>query len=260
MSPSDWQGLESYSQEGEDMILRRIFEKKPHGFYVDVGAHHPIRFSNTYYFYKRGWFGINIEPNPSTGVLFKSVRRRDIHLQIGVSDSPGELTYYQFNEPAMNTFDGQSVQASLAKNRYHVKSTCQVPVDRLDRILNSHLPDGTLIDFLSIDVEGLDLAVLKSNDWERYRPTCVLIEILQSSLEDMMSNEVYGFMRAQQYMLYAKTCNTAFFLDGLSSRGTVSASFSGSDASQRTTRDQNDIEIDSRLLMERQPEQCFQLP
>lgn len=206
------------------MILRRIFEGKTHGFYVDVGAHHPIRFSNTYYFYKLGWFGINIEPNPSAGILFKSVRRRDIHLQLGVSDSPGELTYYQFNEPALNTFDDKSVQSSLAKKRCHLKSTCQVMVERLDRILSSYLPDGTVIDFLSVDVEGLDLAVLRSNDWERYRPKCVLIEILRSSLEDMMTNQVYDFMAKHQYMLYAKTCNTALFLDCLSSSGNVTVS------------------------------------
>jgi FkbM family methyltransferase len=259
ISPSDWHGATSYSQEGEDMILRRIFEGKNHGFYVDVGAHHPIRFSNTYYFYKLGWFGINIEPNPDAGVLFRSVRRRDIHLQLGVSESSGELTYYQFNEPALNTFEGNSVQSSLAKKRWQLKATCQVKVERLDRILNLYLPDQTSIDFLSIDVEGLDLSVLKSNDWERYRPKCVLIEILESSLEDMMSNQAYDFMRKHQYLLYAKTCNTAFFLDGLSGSGHVTASFSRSDASQGTIKDQNDVEIDFRL-MERQPERCFQLP
>ena len=58
--------VRSYSQEGEDMILRRIFGDKRLGFYVDVGAHDPRRFSNTYYFYKRGWRGINIEPRPGS--------------------------------------------------------------------------------------------------------------------------------------------------------------------------------------------------
>ncbi len=195
------------------MILRRIFEGKSSGFYVDVGAHHPARFSNTYFFYKRGWCGINIEPNPSVSDLFRSVRERDIHIELGVSDSAGEVTYYQFDEPALNTFDSESAKSSLAKQQYHLKTTCRVAVERLDRILDSYLPLGTSIDFLSIDAEGLDLAVLRSNDWRRYRPKCVLVEVLKSSLEDVMNNPVYGFMKQQQYMVYAKTHNTVFFLD-----------------------------------------------
>lgn len=70
----------SYSQEGEDMVLQRIFDGKTNGFYVDVGAHHPFRFSNTYFFYRLGWSGINIEPNPEASDLFQSARRKDINL------------------------------------------------------------------------------------------------------------------------------------------------------------------------------------
>jgi FkbM family methyltransferase len=213
MGPFDRYGTKSYSQEGEDMILRRIFQGKVRGFYVDVGAHHPTRFSNTYFFYKRGWCGINIEPNPHVSDLFRSVRKRDIHVELGVSDSAGEITYYQFNEPALNTFDSESVKSSLARQQYHLKSTSRVTVERLDRILDLYLPPGTSIDFLSIDVEGLDLAVLKSNDWRRYRPKCILVEVLKSSVEDVMNNLVYGFMKQQQYVLHAKTYNTVFFLD-----------------------------------------------
>lgn len=55
----------SFSQEGEDMLLDRFFMNQKDGFYVDVGAHHPERFSNTNYYYLRGWRGINIEADPS---------------------------------------------------------------------------------------------------------------------------------------------------------------------------------------------------
>ena len=76
--------VKSYSQEGEDMVLYRIFEKQKSGFYVDIGAYHPKRFSNTYFFYKRGWRGINIEPNPEAIKLFKKYRVGDINLEMGV--------------------------------------------------------------------------------------------------------------------------------------------------------------------------------
>ncbi|MFA7355121.1 MAG: SAM-dependent methyltransferase, partial [Sulfurimonadaceae bacterium] len=77
----DGYALKSYSQEGEDMILRRLFEQQPNGFYVDVGAHHPKRFSNTYFFYKKGWRGINIDAMPNSMELFNKIRPRDINIE-----------------------------------------------------------------------------------------------------------------------------------------------------------------------------------
>ena len=207
----DIHSIKSYSQEGEDMVLRRIFEKKKKGFYVDVGAHHPRRFSNTYFFYKRGWSGINIEPNPDVIKVFKSMRVRDINIQIGVSDIPGRITYHQFYEPALNTFDSKIVKSRLEETDFKLKTTCEVDVVRLDGLLDDHLPGNTQIDFLTIDVEGLDFAVLKSNDWSRYRPKYVLVEALDVSLEDAMSGELFEFMKVQQYKLLAKTYNTLFF-------------------------------------------------
>ena len=64
----------SYSQEGEDLVLRKIFKKQDKGFYVDVGAHHPKRFSNTFLLYKKGWNGINIDATPGSMKLFNKFR------------------------------------------------------------------------------------------------------------------------------------------------------------------------------------------
>lgn len=74
-----------YSQDGEELYLRAKFSKAVSGFYVDVGAYHPYRFSNTYWAYKRGWNGINIEPNADAKELFDRVRKRDINLCCGIS-------------------------------------------------------------------------------------------------------------------------------------------------------------------------------
>src|SRR5689334_1853966 len=95
----------SYAQEGEDLVLRRFVEERRTGFYVDVGAHHPTRFSNTYFFYEQGWRGINIEPAPEAAAAFIRLRPRDINLQVGVAEATGFRTYYIFNETALNTFD-----------------------------------------------------------------------------------------------------------------------------------------------------------
>ncbi len=201
----------SYSQEGEDLILRRIFGDKTDGFYVDVGAHHPTRFSNTYIFYKAGWSGINIEPNPAIQSLFLSRRRRDVMLGIGINDQATILRYYEFNDSALNTFDESLMDWRLKNTQYTMTGYLDIPVERLDTVLSIYLPHGREIDFLSIDVEGFDLNVLKSNDWQRFRPKCVLIESLHSSLQQVMFSESCIFLQSQGYELFAKTFNSLIF-------------------------------------------------
>lgn len=206
----------SWSQEGEDQILRRIFERQRVGFYVDVGAHHPMRFSNTYFFYKRGWCGINIDAMPLSMKLFDSVRPRDINLEIGIGSSVSELDYYVFNEPALNGFSKELSEQRLKSDSVcKLREVVKVQVHPLSQVLDSHLNASQKIDFMSIDVEGLDLAVLESNDWSRYRPRFVLAEILGSSLHEIEQSEIGQFMHDQNYMLYAKCMNTVFFKDSL---------------------------------------------
>lgn len=210
---SDGHAFSSYSQEGEDMILRRIFDGKATGFYVDVGAHHPRRFSNTYYFYKLGWRGINIEPNPIAIRLFNRQRSRDINIEAGVSDVPGTLTYFCFDDPALNTFNVELAAQRTKLTRYKLIEERPAPVLRLDTILRSNGEKDTPIDFLSVDVEGFDLQVLKSNAWTEFRPRCVLAESIGQSINDALTCELSNYMRAQGYELVAKTFNTLVFID-----------------------------------------------
>lgn len=201
----------TYAQEGEDIILRRIFGTRRQGFFIDVGAHHPLRFSNTNLFYQMGWSGINIEPNPDLIRVFDKCRPRDINLGIGISNEPGMLTYYKFNEPALNTFDPQIAKARVNDDGYVLQAEITIPVHRLEDILNQFLPENQEIDFMTIDVEGLDLSVLESNNWERYRPRFVLAEVLGLDLEEVMRSELVTFMKTKQYALQYRTYNTLFF-------------------------------------------------
>lgn len=203
-----------WSQEGEDKILQRMFERQPKGFYVDVGAHHPKRFSNTYLFYRLGWRGINIDAMPGSMSLFRKYRPRDINIELGVGREEGRLDYYLFNEPALNGF---SRKVSVARNKedtaYRVKEVKKIDVRPLSVILDQYLPDGQEIDFLSVDVEGWDYNVLASNDWQRFRPKVVLAEILFSSLNEIANTEVGRLMRDAGYDAYAKSVNTVFFVE-----------------------------------------------
>ena len=209
----DAYGSVSYSQEGEDLVLARLLEGRTAGFYVDVGAHHPARFSNTCFFYRQGWHGINIEPAPDALAVFERERPHDINLQSGVAENPGTLTYYVFNDAALNTFDESLKRDREANTSYRVVRTIPIPVQRLDTILKRHLPDGQAIDFMSIDVEGLDLQVLRSNDWRAFRARFVLVEALGFKLEQADSDPVHAHMTGVGYELVAKTLNTLFYRD-----------------------------------------------
>jgi len=206
---------ESYAQEGEDMILRRIFETQPTGFFIDVGAHHPRRFSNTYYLYKLGWSGINIDAMPGSMRLFQHLRPRDINLEIAIASEPDILTFYVFDEPALNTFDREVAEDRSANSPFRLLDTVTIQTRRLSAVLEEFLAPNTKIDFMSIDVEGLDLEVLKSNDWQRFRPAYLLTECLNMDIAAIGHSTTAAFLQTQNYALFAKTMNTVFFRDEL---------------------------------------------
>lgn len=206
----DGYALKSYSQEGEDMILRRLFEDQQTGFYVDVGAHHPKRFSNTYFFYKKGWSGINIDAMPDSMKPFNKIRPRDINIEKPVSEKKQILTYYAFNEPALNTFS-KDLADEYVKSAHFIKFTKDIETTTLSEILEENIKNQQ-VDFLSIDVEGLDLNVLKSNNFQKYKPKVILIEILGSSLKDIEENEISKYLKQFDYSIYAKAVNTVIFI------------------------------------------------
>lgn len=199
-----------YGQDGEDLILNRLLDGQANGFYVDVGAHHPVRFSNTYLFYKRGWRGINIDAMPGSMKKFDKVRPRDINIERGVAGEVGRLTYHRFNEPALNTFDSAEA-AHKNKPPYYLIDTVEVAVERLDELLARHLPSGQQIDFLSVDVEGKDEEVLRSNDWIRYRPRFILVETLRTDMLSLDKCPVVEFLSGIGYTPVSKAYNTSFF-------------------------------------------------
>lgn len=203
----------SYSQEGEDMVLASYFEnnKGYKGFYIDVGAHHPFRYSNTMYFYKKGWQGINIEPTPGAIKRFKTFRGRDINLNIGISRIKDSLTFYCFNEPALNGFSKEiSQERNNRSKKYKIIEEVAVQTLPLADVLDQHLPKNKKIDFFTIDVEGFDLQVLESNNWLKYKPSFILIED-NINFENLGSSEIYRFLEKQGYELIAKTMRTLFF-------------------------------------------------
>jgi FkbM family methyltransferase len=162
--------------------------------------------------YRRGWRGINVDPLPGSARLFRRQRPRDISLECGVASHAGVLTYHAFNDPALNTF---SPEEAARKNAapYRLLGTSQVPVHTLAEILDRYLPPSQLIDFLSIDAEGLDHDIVASNDWEKYRPRWVLVELLQTNFAGVDVHPTAQLLQQAGYAPCAKTLNTVFFQD-----------------------------------------------
>lgn len=198
------------------MALRYIFFehlRQTKGFYVDVGAHHPTRFSNTYFFYLNGWRGINIEPTPGTSRLFNRYRPRDKNLEIGIATVKSRRTFFMFNESALNTFDESNAIRTLESTSYSLISKQDIQVKPLSEVLSDHLSESQEIDFLSIDAEGSDVDVLHSNDWHRYRPKVVLFEdngVAKGEDERLASG--YDLLSLNGYRLWARTSRTAICL------------------------------------------------
>jgi len=196
----------SFSQEGEDLMLDRFFPNENSGFYVDVGAHHPSRFSNTYRLYLKGWSGINIEPSERYIADFKRMRPRDIHVQSLVSDFSGDLEFVDFSEGAMS-----GIQKTLPTGRQDsnlVRSVQMLRPRTLTDIVQESLPKGLNIDLLTIDVEGHEMGVLRSNDWTLHRPRVIIVEDVDFArvpLQELLNkSDIHRYLSDQGYILRSK--------------------------------------------------------
>jgi FkbM family methyltransferase len=158
----------SHAQFGEDMILRHLVGEKRRGFYVDIGAHHPFYFSNTFWFYRRGWRGLNVDALPGAMSAFNALRPRDINVEACLARTDGEIV--QFNIPT------QAAEASCKSPTQSTYHSIEMRTRSLASLLAEFMPRGIEIDFMSVDCEGLDEDILRGNDWERFKPNYLLVE------------------------------------------------------------------------------------
>jgi FkbM family methyltransferase len=201
----DWKRLRfSYAQHGEDIIAEALLPE-PKGYYVEVGAFHPVQLSNTYLFYRKGWRGITIDPNPRAVKSLKRRRPRDIVLECAVAEQEGPAFFDITSSDEAAHVRGAGVDGTSSQP---ARQTYQVSCRRLDGILKEHLPPGQGIDLLSVDCEGYDLKALRSNDWERYRPRVVAVEDWQPESE----SEICRFLAGRGYRLVISAKITRVFL------------------------------------------------
>ena len=185
-----------FSQEGEDLLLKRIFGDQRDGFYVDVGAHHPQRFSNTYWAYQLGWSGLNIDAAPGFTEPFNKARPRDINISRCITETVGPVEFFIFRETALNT---SNVKRSSQVHGWtgEIAEIVTVRGEPLGKILHEYVPKSVAtIDFMSIDIEGAEMSALRSNDWEAFKPRVLILEALGHTLMDLDSSLAVQFAQS----------------------------------------------------------------
>ena len=196
----------NFSQSNEEIILNKLFLGIKNGFYIDVGCHHPRRFSNTALLYKNGWNGINIDASAKNLELFNVFRKRDININALISEKSEKLKFYYFNESALNGILSQSKVDSLKDLGYKVINEEFITTQRLDDILVTCKVPNKTIDLLDIDVEGYDFQVLKSIDLNLFHVKVILIETGENE------NLIIKYLSNYNYNIYKKIDRNVFFL------------------------------------------------
>jgi len=223
----------TFAIESEDIIVERLIYQvlgKPHGetgVYVDIGAYDPIRASNTYRFYKRGWRGLNIEPNPAAIPRFREIRPRDTTINIGVAATRGTLVYTSFTDPALNGFlEDKWVDRHVRMGTSKVVSRTPVRVAPAREIFDEYLRGEPSIDMLNIDVELLEMEVLSSIDFKSFRPKVIVIElhgpvheldttkkIPNFDIETIGQTREANLLKANGYAFFSRICHSSIFVD-----------------------------------------------
>ena len=201
--------FKSYGATGEDVLLNKIF-KDNKGFYIDVGALHPINGSLTHNLYKRGWTGLNFDIDERNIKFFKIFRRRDSSFRMAISSSKGEVNSYIFSSGSgLNTLEkswADKWSKLLGKDYFIMKltKTTLTSVVKKFKIQNK-------IDLLNIDVEGHEVEVLNGSDFKLFRPKIITIEIHVKKTEDILKTKVFKILQKNKYELISHYYHTCFF-------------------------------------------------
>jgi FkbM family methyltransferase len=206
----------SFAQSGEDIItdfvLCQLHINKP--IYLDIGAHHPHYLSNTFYFYEKGYRGINIEPDPFLIEGFKKMRSEDINLNVGVglNKKKDSVDFFVMSTRTLNTFSKKEAERIASYGNNKIEQVIKVPLVPVNDIIDENCRNG-YPNFVSLDVEGLDFEILKSFNFQKYMPEVLCVETLTYSenKSERKLDEIITYVCSKGYFVYADTyINTIF--------------------------------------------------
>ncbi len=210
------EGTISYAQCGEDLIVEGVLSalKVERPTYLDIGAHHPLRMSNTYLFYRKGCRGICVEPDPA---LFRAIalkRRKDVCINAGVGlASPAPVAFYVMSVPSLSTFSKEDAELHQKNGVATIDRIEKIAVVDVNEIIRANLSAAP--DFVSIDVEGHEMDILRTFDFSSFRPGVFCVETLTFSIDNQERKavEVNAFMEPKGYFSYADTYINTVFVD-----------------------------------------------
>lgn len=213
----------SYAQSGEDIIISDLFNRLQiaNPTYLDIGANDPVSLNNTYRLYTRGSRGVCVEPNPVMFSKLQQKRKRDVCINAGVAfDEKREADFYIFPEQfhGLNTFSAEEADfwehtgnEEIGKHKPEKVITMQL-IDINEIIEQYLLPHPNLV---SVDVEGLDLEIVKKIDFRRYKTEVFCLETLGfiEGNKEIRKTDIIDFFTSRGYFVYADTyINTVFCL------------------------------------------------
>lgn len=208
----------SFSQTGEDVIilsLIKAFNLKDFSW-LDIGAHHPLYFSNTALFYKKGFRGINVEADPSLIKEFYRKRPKDINLNVMVSDKSIKQDFYIIDPPTLNT-SSEDEAHRLEGLGYKIKDKIEIHSMTVPEIINKY-NNGIFPDFLSVDAEGCDFEIIKTIEWDKTAPKIICVESvpftikIQDNFDYMKDNEMTKYILDKGYFIGAYTSMNTIFI------------------------------------------------
>ena len=163
-----------YTRNFEDVILNRVFADIPQGFFLDIGACHPVGDNNTNVLYQRGWRGVNVDPQASLAPLWQKFRPQDVFLSVACAATAGRGVLNLVPQYGQCASMDPGVAEAFCKQQVEVHPVT-VPIRTGNELLETYRPQGE-IHLLSIDVEGFEAKVLAGLDLRRWRPWVLLIE------------------------------------------------------------------------------------
>jgi FkbM family methyltransferase len=206
----------SFSQQGEDLVLYHVLHdylRLDAPTYLDIGAADPVRANNTYLLHTTGSRGVLVEPNPTFAAKLRAYRPNDrvVEAGVGVSDVAAADYYVIQGQPELNTFSAEQVER-LRRRAGHevVEKVLPMPLIGINRIIAEQL--GRAPDLLSIDIEGMDLDILRTLDFDRFRPGVICAETLVVGTVEL-SAEIPTFLGAKGYVLRGGSFVNSVFVD-----------------------------------------------
>ncbi|MBX7174441.1 MAG: FkbM family methyltransferase [Pyrinomonadaceae bacterium] len=204
----------SFSQAGEDAILRFLFKEKGLHYisYLDIGTNSPNSCNNTYLFYRDGSRGVCVEANKALIPKIKEIRPQDVILNVGISlENDKDADFYIFNLDGISTFDKEEAKNRETTGTNKIIEVAKVPLFNINSVIKNNF--STFPDLISIDIEGLDLPVLKTLDFEKYAIPVICVETCVYSETHVRPKDttISEFMLTKGYEVYADTyINTIF--------------------------------------------------